>query len=89
MNLHTRWEDPGKDKACIAWARDLFDAAGPHAASSIYVNFIPEEGEPDQVVAAYGDNLERLRQVKERYDPGNLFRVNHNIRPARAAVTAH
>jgi FAD/FMN-containing dehydrogenase len=89
MNLHTRWEDPGKDNACIARARDLFDAAGPHAASSIYVNFIPEEGEPDQVVAAYGDNLERLRQVKERYDPGNLFRVNHNIRPARAAVPAH
>ena len=79
MNLHTRWADPDKDAACIAWTRDLFYAAGAHAARSIYVNFIPEEGEPDQVVAAYGDNLERLRRVKERCDHGNLLRINHNI----------
>ncbi len=88
MNLHTRWEDPGKDDACIAWARELFDKSAPYAASSIYVNFIPEEGEPDQIVAAYGDNLERLRKVKQQYDPGNLFRVNHNIRPDAVAHAA-
>ncbi len=88
MNLHTRWEDPAKDAACIGWARDLFDATTPFAASSIYVNFIPEEGEPDQIVAAYGDNLARLREIKATYDPDNLFRVNHNIRPVAATVPA-
>ena len=89
MNLHTRWADPARDDACIAWARKLFDDSAAYAASSIYVNFIPEEGEPDQIVAAYGDNLARLREVKARYDPENLFRVNHNIRPAHAPVPAH
>ena len=89
MNLHTRWADPARDDACIAWARKLFDDSAAYAASSIYVNFIPEEDEPDQIVAAYGDNLARLREVKARYDPENLFRVNHNIRPAHAPVPAH
>ena len=50
MNVHTRWEDPAKDEACISWARELFDRAAPFSAGSVYVNFIPDD-EPDRLVA--------------------------------------
>lgn len=81
MNVHTRWRDPAEDESCIGWARDLFRAAAPHAAGSVYVNFMPED-ETDRVEAAYGANYAGLAQIKRRYDPGNLFRLNQNIRPA-------
>jgi FAD/FMN-containing dehydrogenase len=81
MNVHGRWSDPAKDDACIGWARDLFRAAAPFATGSVYVNFMTQE-EGDRVRAAYGDNYDRLAQLKRRYDPTNLFRMNQNIRPA-------
>lgn len=81
MNVHTRWDDPARDRQCIGWARNLFEALKPHAAGSVYVNFMPED-EAGRVEGAYGGNLERLRTVKARYDPHNLFRMNHNIAPS-------
>lgn len=87
MNVHTRWEDPAKDRACIGWARDLFDATAPHAAGSVYVNFIPDD-EPGRLAEAYGGNLARLAEIKARHDPGNLFRANHNIAPQKIPVAA-
>lgn len=79
MNLHTRWEDPAQDEECVAWARDLYDAMTPHATGGVYVNFIPEE--VGQERAAYRENYDRLVEIKNRYDPGNLFRLNQNVRP--------
>jgi FAD/FMN-containing dehydrogenase len=87
MNLHTRWEDPSKDDACISWARKLSDKVASQSAGSVYVNFMPED-EADRIDGAYGANMERLRHAKGQYDPGNLFRVNHNIRPETVARAA-
>lgn len=81
MNVHGRWNDPGEDEKCIAWARAFFDASAPYALGSVYVNFLTQE-ETARVGAAYGPNFERLRAVKARYDPHNLFRCNQNIEPA-------
>jgi FAD/FMN-containing dehydrogenase len=81
MNVHTRWDDPSEDAACIAWARTLFEAAAPHALGTVYVNFVPDD-ERDRLAGAYGGNLERLARLKARYDPDNRFRLNHNIEPA-------
>jgi FAD/FMN-containing dehydrogenase len=80
MNVHTRWRDKGQDEACIGWARKLAGAAAPHAAGSVYVNFMPED-EADRVKLAYGRNHSRLAAIKRRYDPDNLFRLNQNILP--------
>jgi len=80
MNAHTRWREQAQDKACIAWARQLFDATAPYASGSVYINFMPDD-ENDRVEKAYGPNYRRLAEIKHRYDPNNLFRVNQNIRP--------
>ena len=81
MNVHTRWEDPAKDDTCIAWARALYDRMVPYATGSAYVNFMPAD-EAAALSSAYGANATQLSRIKGRYDPGNLFRVNHNIPPA-------
>ena len=78
MKVHTRWEDSTQDDDCISWAREFYDAMTPHALGSAYVNFISErEGEEPR---AYGENVERLVQLKNEWDPENLFRMNQNIK---------
>jgi FAD/FMN-containing dehydrogenase len=81
MNVHGRWEDPADDKRCIGWARDYFKASAPFASGGVYVNFLTAD-EGDRVRSAYGPNYGRLAQVKRKYDPDNLFRMNQNIKPA-------
>ncbi|MFN8176823.1 MAG: FAD-binding oxidoreductase [bacterium] len=80
LNVHGRWAEPDKDVKCIGWARELFQAASPFSTGGVYVNFLTQE-EQDRVHAAYGDNYQRLVQIKNKYDPTNLFQVNQNIRP--------
>ncbi|HEX6534605.1 MAG TPA: FAD-binding oxidoreductase [Gemmatimonadaceae bacterium] len=87
LNVHGRWSDPAKDAECIAWARELFQAAAPYATGGVYVNFLTAD-ESERVAAAYGRNYERLTELKGRYDPTNLFRANQNIRPAGVGVGA-
>jgi FAD/FMN-containing dehydrogenase len=81
MNVHGRWDSPTNDTKCISWARDLFQAATPFATGGVYVNFLTQE-EHDRVRLAYGSNFDRLVQLKKKYDPANLFRLNQNIQPA-------
>jgi FAD/FMN-containing dehydrogenase len=73
---------PSKAAAVSAWARSYWEAVHPYTMGGAYVNFMMEEGE-DRIRATYGENYERLAAVKHRYDPGNFFRVNQNIRPAQ------
>jgi FAD/FMN-containing dehydrogenase len=82
MNVHGRWSDPRDDERVRAWARQAFEEAAPHATGSGYVNFLTED-EAERVSASYGANYARLQAVKQRFDPGNLFRMNLNIAPAR------
>ena len=78
LNAHTRWRDPEQDTTCIDWARKLFADLAPHAMGSVYVNFMPAD-ETDRIRGAFGSNYDRLAEVKRRYDPQNLFRLNQNI----------
>jgi FAD/FMN-containing dehydrogenase len=53
----------------------------PHGTGKTNLNFPGLGDEPEFVRAAFGDHWRRLVEVKRRYDPGNLFRVNQNIDP--------
>jgi len=75
------WEDAHQTEANVAWARDLWERVRPLAATGVYVNYLGGEGE-QRVREAYGPNLDRLVEIKRRYDPENFFRMNQNIRPA-------
>ena len=81
MNVHGRWDTADEDARGIAWARDFFQASAPFASGGAYINFLTAD-EGDRVRSAYGANYDRLARVKRQYDPGNLFRVNQNIKPA-------
>jgi len=84
MNVHGRWNDAKHDDRCIEWCRSLFETASPYATGGVYVNFMTEE-EDGRVQAAYGASYQRLVELKRKYDPTNLFRLNQNIRPDAAA----
>jgi FAD/FMN-containing dehydrogenase len=73
--------DPANNERTIGWARDYWQALHPYSAGGGYVNMVMDEGE-EQVKAAYRENYARLAEIKARYDPGNLFHVNQNIKPA-------
>ena len=81
MNVHTRWEDAGDDARCVDWAREFFDATATHATGGVYLNFVSEADDEARVRAAYGAHYDRLRELKGKYDPENVFRTNLNVRP--------
>jgi FAD/FMN-containing dehydrogenase len=74
------WSDPGESEKHIRWADELWLGIQPFSSGGVYVNYLGNEGE-ERVKAAYGINYERLRTLKSKYDPMNLFRFNQNIRP--------
>jgi FAD/FMN-containing dehydrogenase len=81
LNLVGTWPDSSESEQHIQWVRDTHAALRPHVTDGVYVNFMGEEGD-DRVRAAYGPaNYERLVALKRAYDPGNLFRLNQNIKP--------
>jgi UDP-N-acetylenolpyruvoylglucosamine reductase len=71
--------DPANMPAHTAWVRDYWAALHPHSAGGAYVNFLMDEGQ-DRIRGTYQGNYPRLVQAKATWDPGNLFRVNQNIR---------
>jgi FAD/FMN-containing dehydrogenase len=80
------WLDPAETDANIAWTRRAFENLSPFLASGRYVNYLDDDEAElgsDPVRAAYGPNYDRLVEVKTKYDPENLFRLNFNIPPGR------
>ena len=79
-NVHGRWDTPAEDRKGMEWARGFFRDTAPYATGGVYVNFLTDD-ESDRVKAAYGPNYQKLEEIKKKYDPKNLFRINQNIRP--------
>lgn len=80
FNVFARWQEAADDDRHIAWAREFFTAMVPFLADGVYVNFLSREGD-DRVRAAFGENYDRLVDLKNRYDPENTFRMNQNVAP--------
>jgi FAD/FMN-containing dehydrogenase len=79
--IASHWPDATDDAVNIAWTRGCSDALEPQATGSVYVNALADEG-ASYVRSAYtGATYDRLVEIKRRYDPANLFRLNHNIQP--------
>jgi FAD/FMN-containing dehydrogenase len=88
VGVKGRWQADGADAdGFLRWVRDGGERVRPFSTGRTYINFqTADEGE-DRIRAAYGDNFDRLVEIKQRYDPDNLFRSNRNIRPqARESV---
>ena len=88
LNIYGFWHDPAEDKRLSDFARKAYTLMQPFAEHGQYVNFLGAELGHDATEAArqaYGpETYERLLALKNRYDPGNLFRLNHNIVPVPA-----
>ena len=76
------WPPDAPAQPHIAWVRDSWGAIRSYSTGGNYVNFQLDEDDDERLRAAYGENYRRLRDVKRKYDPENLFRINRNIRPA-------
>jgi berberine-like enzyme len=82
--LTSVWTDPAASDENIAWTRQAAAAMQPFSANRTYSNYLAaEELAGDPVVRAYGPNYRRLVEVKDTWDPTNLFHLNQNIRPSR------
>jgi FAD/FMN-containing dehydrogenase len=76
------WDAADDDERVKRWARDLIADVKPWSTGSVYLNFIGDEGD-DRVREGLGpENYRRLAATKSRYDPDNVFHLNHNIKPA-------
>ncbi len=79
--LPSVWTDPARTDENIAWTRETFAALRPHLGTGRWLNYLGDDQADDAIRAAYGPNFDRLREVKRRYDPDNVFHLNHNIVP--------
>lgn len=76
------WTDSKEASANIRWTRELWSALQPFANDAVYVNYLDTD-DTERIPAAYdAGTYRRLREVKQRYDPENFFRINQNIGPA-------
>jgi FAD/FMN-containing dehydrogenase len=80
--LNGQWLDAADDVAGKAWCADAYRALQPEFGSQRYMNYMNDDDSGDAVLkSVYGPNLPRLRDVKAKYDPDNIFHVNVNIPP--------
>lgn len=76
----SNWESPSDSEKNIRWTRECWGAMRPFLVAGSYGNYVADEGDAVER-AAYGPNYDRLSALKNKYDPTNLFRMNHNIKP--------
>jgi len=82
LNVAASWEDPTHTDEQIAWARGCWSDMQQFSTGGVNVNFLTGEEGDERVRAAYGAaNYKRLVELKNKYDPQNMFRLNQNIKP--------
>ncbi|MFN2526418.1 MAG: FAD-binding oxidoreductase [Actinomycetota bacterium] len=82
LNINSRWADPEDSDRHIEWTRALWQAMQPYSGGGTYTNFMSAD-DGDRIEDSYGSaKYQRLAELKRRYDPTNLFRLNQNIQPS-------
>ena len=84
FDIISQWTNPAEQAIHVQWTREFWKDVAPYTRG-VYVNYLSDD-EPERLTAAYGPNYERLVAVKNAYDPKNVFRMNHNIRPRPGTV---
>lgn len=79
FSIFAGWTEPEDDADIIAWTRQFHDAITPYSTGGTYVNYLDRD---DNRRAAYGPNYERLLQVKQAWDPDDVFQMNPGAAPA-------
>lgn len=79
--IETRWSDADQDQANLDWTRTFHRELRPYTTGAAEMNFLTADEIPDRVPAAFGENFERLVEVKTDWDPENVFRMTPNIQP--------
>ena len=72
--------DPANAEKITNWAKSYQEALHPYSSGGAYTNFMMDEGQ-ERVRDSYRQNYDRLVEIKTKYDPGNLFKINQNIKP--------
>ncbi len=80
LHILGMWEDAGRDADQIAWVRNVADVAKPWAQAGTYLNYLMDEGD-QRIKDSFGPNYGRMVELKNKYDPTNLFCFNQNIKP--------
>jgi FAD/FMN-containing dehydrogenase len=82
IHVLSQWHDPGETEQGIGWAKRSRSALASVGSGDSYLNLLTDDEQTDRVRAFWDDaRLRRLGQVKARFDPDNVFRFNHNIKP--------
>lgn len=79
--VETRWTDPEDDERHVEWTRDVHEALQPFTTGEVAMNFLTEDADRSRVEAAYGENYDRLAEIKARWDPENLFSMTQTVEP--------
>jgi FAD/FMN-containing dehydrogenase len=79
--IEARWSDPDRDAAHVEWTREFHEAVDPYTTGDVAMNFLTDDESEERVRAAYGENYDRLVEIKDEWDPENVFRTNQNVEP--------
>ena len=80
VNIIGGWPEGSPDETHIGWVRETWKSIAGVSNGGAYPNFMDAD-EQVRVRPAYGNNYARLTEVKRKYDPNNIFRLNQNIQP--------
>lgn len=89
VHILGQWTDPAQTAAGTRWAKEFGAQLRAAGSGDVYLNLVTDDEDVDRVRAFWADSrMERLSRLKAQYDPGNMFRFNHNIVPATASVAS-
>jgi FAD/FMN-containing dehydrogenase len=82
IHVLSQWTDPADTERCVTWAKEARSGLATVGSGDAYLNLLTDDEDTDRVRAFWSDGrLRRLGRIKHQYDPENVFRFNHNVKP--------